>query len=536
MTPQRGLTLGRRYTLMEQVAVGGMGEVWTAQDQHLSRTVAAKVLRSEFTGDVEFLKRMRAEARNTAGLSHTNITSMYDYGEQDGTGYLIMEYVEGEPLSELLGRERTLPPTQLLPILAQTARGLHTAHIAGVVHRDVKPSNLLITRDGTVKITDFGIALGANQAPMTAAGMVMGTAQYLPPEQAMGKAAQGVGDIYALGIVGYESLVGNRPFTGTTQVDIAFAHVNQPVPPLPDHIDSRVREVIMSMLDKDPERRPRSGASLGRILDQLVNDLVREGNHVEPEAAAPARATAPARVHPRGTPPARQRQRPAEVATLGSAALASPDIDRNADTDELALVSPPPADADAAILAQIPGPRRSRRSAPRLRRTRLTPLPSNSAIDRPDVAKPTTPRPSTVSTSGEGDTGRAAPRSRTSGNQAAPSAAPTRPAPRPEGTGTAAPNRVATRPEGTGTSAPTRVAEDPARRTKHRRTIPVAKHWTWRNAVKIAALMAMVSVLALLLGTLASAQPAPLGGFALLTVRFPLRHTHTTPTRRPTGG
>jgi hypothetical protein len=278
MTPEVGLVLGGRYELMKRIAVGGMGEVWQAADLHLDRKVAAKVLRAEFAGDSSFLQRMRAEARNGAGLSHINVTAMYDYGEQQGAGYLIMELVEGEPLSELLTRERTLAVGQLLPILAQTARGLHAAHMAGVVHRDVKPSNLLITRDGTVKITDFGIALGANQAPMTAAGMVMGTAQYLPPEQAMGKAAQGVGDIYALGVIAYEALVGRRPFTGPTQVDIAFAHVNQPVPPMPENIDPRVREVVMSMLDKDPERRPRSGASLGRILDDLAHELRSEGD------------------------------------------------------------------------------------------------------------------------------------------------------------------------------------------------------------------------------------------------------------------
>src|SRR5699024_8608648 len=204
--------------------------------------------------------------------------------------YLIMELVVGEPFSDLLVREGTLDPVQVLPILAQTARGLHTAHMGGVVHRDVKPSNLLITPDGYVKITDFGIALGANQAPMTATGMVMGTAQYLPPEQAMGRAATGLGDIYALGVIGYEALVGRRPFTGKTQVDIAFAHVNEEVPPMPGHIDPRVRDVISSMLAKDPEDRPRSAASLARTIEELLPELepaaetIRPGHH----AAGPA--------------------------------------------------------------------------------------------------------------------------------------------------------------------------------------------------------------------------------------------------------
>jgi tRNA A-37 threonylcarbamoyl transferase component Bud32 len=285
MIPTAGLVLGDRYELQSRIAIGGMGEVWVALDRHLRRRVAAKVLRAEFAGEKTFLDRLRAEARNSAALSHQNIAAMYDYGEQSGSGYLIMELVQGEPLAELLERERTLEPAQLLPVLAQTARALHTAHMAGVVHRDVKPSNILITPDGYVKITDFGISLGSNQAPMTAAGMVMGTAQYLPPEQAMGRAATGAGDIYALGVVAYEALVGKRPFTGGSQVDIAFAHVNQPVPALPDTVDARVRDVVMAMLAKDPEQRPRSAASLARSLEELAGHL---DVTIEPAAERPA--------------------------------------------------------------------------------------------------------------------------------------------------------------------------------------------------------------------------------------------------------
>src|SRR5699024_8476567 len=254
-----------------------------ATDLNLRRHVAAKVLREEFAGDQHFLDRLRAEAVNSAALTHQNIAAMYDYGEQRGSGYLIMELVHGESLEALLRRERTLEPAQVLPVLAQAARALHAAHMAGVVHRDVKPSNILITLDGYVKITDFGISLGSNQAPMTAAGMVMGTAQYLPPEQAMGRAATGAGDIYALGVVAYESLVGRRPFTGSTQVDIAFAHVKQPVPPLPESLDPRVREVVAQMLAKDPESRPRSAASLARTLEAIAASLEVE---IEPERPA----------------------------------------------------------------------------------------------------------------------------------------------------------------------------------------------------------------------------------------------------------
>lgn len=315
MKPAPGLMLGGRYRLTELIAIGGMGEVWVAVDEHLHRRVAAKVLRPEFVGDSAFLDRLRAEARNSAGLSHQNIAAMYDYGEQDGSGYLIMELVVGEPFSDLLVREGTLDPVQVLPILAQTARGLHTAHMGGVVHRDVKPSNLLITPDGYVKITDFGIAIGANQAPMTAAGMVMGTAQYLPPEQAMGRAATGLGDIYALGIIGYEALVGRRPFTGKTQVDIAFAHVNQPVPAMPEHIDVRVRKIIMSMLAKDPEDRPRSAASLARLIEELLPSL-QPGESEPPGTWATSPPASDPPVSDPPTPPAAEPPHQADAQPL----------------------------------------------------------------------------------------------------------------------------------------------------------------------------------------------------------------------------
>ncbi len=289
MKPVKGLRLGERYELRTRIAIGGMGEVWVAWDQNLHREVAAKVLRTEYAGQQTFLDRLRTEARNAAGLSHQNIAAMYDYGEAQGSGFLIMEYVPGEPMSALLNREGTLEAAQVLNILAQTARGLHTAHRGGVVHRDIKPANILITPDGYVKLTDFGVSLAANQAPMTAAGMVMGTAQYLPPEQAMGKAATGAGDIYGLGVVAYEALVGERPFTGKTQVDIAFAHVREPVPALPEHLDPRVRAVVEQMLAKDPEQRPRSAASLARSLQELTDELTapwRTGGAHEPAATS----------------------------------------------------------------------------------------------------------------------------------------------------------------------------------------------------------------------------------------------------------
>ena len=270
MKPVEGVALGGRYRLVSRIAVGGMGEVWKGHDEALARDVAVKVLREEFAGDAGFLERFRTEARNCAQLSHPNIAQLYDYGEQDGSGFLVMELVLGEPMSDLLDRQPQLPTRRLLPVLSETARALHAAHVAGVVHRDVKPGNILLARSGRVKITDFGISTTGGQVPMTASGMVMGTAQYLSPEQAIGKAATPASDIYSLGIVAYEALAGNRPFTGATAVDIAVAHVNKPVPPLPGDVDPDLAELVLRMLAKEPEERPRSAASLARVLDDML--------------------------------------------------------------------------------------------------------------------------------------------------------------------------------------------------------------------------------------------------------------------------
>jgi len=270
MRTSAGQALGNRYRLVKQIAVGGMGEVWEGYDESLARPVAVKVLKPEFAGDQGFLDRFRTEARNSAALGHGNIAQLFDYGEQEGTPYLVMELVPGEPLSDLLEREPVLPTRRLLPILAQTARGLHAAHEAGVVHRDVKPGNILLGRSGRVKITDFGVSQARNQMTMTATGMVMGTAQYLSPEQAVGRPATPLSDLYSLGIIAYEALVGHRPFTGPTAVDIAVAHVNTPVPPLPAAVDRPLADLVVRLLAKDPAQRPQSGADLAAELDLLL--------------------------------------------------------------------------------------------------------------------------------------------------------------------------------------------------------------------------------------------------------------------------
>lgn len=269
-----GDVLQGRYELTERIAVGGMGEVWQARDRSLGRTVAAKVLRDDLVGDEVALARLRVEARNSGGVIHPNVAMLLDYGEQDGAGFLIMEYVAGEPLSAILSREGVLAPRRVLTMLAQSAHALHAAHEAGVVHRDVKPSNIVITPEGAIKLTDFGISLGVDQPALTAAGMVMGTAQYLPPELALGHPAQPPGDVYALGVVAYEALAGKRPFTGENQVEIAFAHVKQPVPALPRHVPSLVRALVMEMLAKDPAARPAPAAEVARRAEEILATAV----------------------------------------------------------------------------------------------------------------------------------------------------------------------------------------------------------------------------------------------------------------------
>ncbi|MGH8835755.1 MAG: serine/threonine-protein kinase [Actinomycetes bacterium] len=271
MTPATDLLLGDRYRLTELIARGGMGEVWRAADELLNRWVAVKVLRPELAGDSGFLGRFRAEARTTALISHPGIAALYDYGEQDGQAYLIMELVTGEPLSALIGRAGTdgLDVDLALRYVGQAAMALQSAHDAGVVHRDIKPANLMITPGGQVKITDFGIAKAVGDGTMTGTGIVMGTAHYLSPEQASGKDATPASDIYALGIVLHECLAGSRPFTGENPVKIAMAQVNDQPPALPETVPSQVRALAARMLAKDPAQRPVNAGVLAREIAGL---------------------------------------------------------------------------------------------------------------------------------------------------------------------------------------------------------------------------------------------------------------------------
>ncbi|WP_068484177.1 protein kinase domain-containing protein [Pseudoclavibacter helvolus] len=283
MRPAAGVSFGDRYKLSSRIAIGGMGEVWEATDQVIGRTVAIKILKDEYMGDPGFLERFRAEARHAALVNHEGIANVYDYGEENGSAYLVMELVPGEALSTVLERERVLPPDQVMDIVSQTALALHAAHKAGLVHRDIKPGNLLITPDRRVKITDFGIARIADQVPLTATGQVMGTVQYLSPEQASGHAANPATDIYSLGIVAYEALAGRRPFTGESQVAIAMAHINDEPPALPVTVPEPVRNLVLAAIAKKPEDRPVSAEVFARAARAL-----RDGNVTRAAQAVPA--------------------------------------------------------------------------------------------------------------------------------------------------------------------------------------------------------------------------------------------------------
>ncbi|KDA05155.1 serine/threonine protein kinase [Microbacterium sp. CH12i] len=280
------MSFGGRYELQSRIAIGGMGEVWEATDHVIGRTVAIKILKDEYMGDPGFLERFRAEARHAALVNHEGIASVFDYGEENGSAFLVMELVPGEALSTVLERDGALGADKTLDIVAQTASALQAAHAAGLVHRDIKPGNLLITPDGRVKITDFGIARIADQVPLTATGQVMGTVQYLSPEQASGHAASPATDTYSLGIVAYESLAGKRPFTGESQVAIAMAQINEQPPPLPPTVPIPVQNLVMAMIAKKPADRPSSSATVARAAQAL-----RRGDLNSAAIAVPAIAT-----------------------------------------------------------------------------------------------------------------------------------------------------------------------------------------------------------------------------------------------------
>ncbi len=254
--------VGSNYQLQWVIGHGGMSTVWLADDVAGEREVAIKVLRPEFSSNEEFLTRFRNEALAAEGINSPNVVATYDYREvQTPAGFtmcfIVMEYIRGESLADLIAREGQLDEALALDVLEQAAHGLAVIHRMGLVHRDIKPGNLMLTQNGQVKITDFGIAKAAAAVPLTRTGMVVGTAQYVSPEQAQGFTVTPASDIYSLSVVGYEMLSGTRPFTGDSSVSVALAHVNNEPPPLPITVTAPARELIEIGLRKDPGQAPR---------------------------------------------------------------------------------------------------------------------------------------------------------------------------------------------------------------------------------------------------------------------------------------
>ena len=263
-----------RYRLEDTVASGGMGQVFAATDERLRRRVAVKLLRESLVDDPRFVERFRREARAVAALNHPNIASVFDYGEEEGRHFIVMEYVDGRDLEEVIGFSGSLEPGRSALVAAQSCDALDHAHGSGIVHRDVKPANIILGEDDRVKVTDFGIARAMGDSTLTATGSVLGTAHYLAPEQASGADVGPAADQYAMGVVLFEMLTGEVPFGGTSPIGIAMRHVADEVPPpsrLNSDVPARLDEVVAIATAKDPDRRY---ASASQMADALRHSTV----------------------------------------------------------------------------------------------------------------------------------------------------------------------------------------------------------------------------------------------------------------------
>jgi serine/threonine-protein kinase len=281
-----GTVLADRYRLSRRIAVGGMGAVWQATDVPTGTSVAVKLLHPELAGDEECLLRFRAEARAASSLDHPGVATVRDYGETRASGggsgvvYLVMELVPGEPLGTVIARAGRCSPGFTVDVLAQAAGALHAAHERALVHRDVKPGNILVSATGRgeplAKLTDFGIAKAADAAALTVAGRVMGSPQYIAPERVLGSPAAPAGDVYSLATCGYECLAGVRPFRAENALVVATMHARRAPPPLPVDVPGELRAVIETGMAKNPDRRYATGAAFAAALAAVRPTLARE--------------------------------------------------------------------------------------------------------------------------------------------------------------------------------------------------------------------------------------------------------------------
>ncbi|MPZ25378.1 MAG: protein kinase [Micromonosporaceae bacterium] len=315
-----GALLADRYRLDERVGGGGMGEVWRATDQVLERTVAVKVMRPELLEEPGFAERFLVEARTMATIRHRGVVGVHDYRSDASDAFLVMEYVDGEALSRRLHRLGRLDPALTMELVAQAADALQAAHDRGVVHRDIKPGNLLVTSDDQLVLTDFGIARSAASTPLTATGAVIGTPSYLAPEQVLGQPATARSDLYSLGVVAYECLAGRRPFDGENPFDIAMKRLREPPPTLAAGASPAVLAVVERALAADPEQRWPSAAELAAAARRALvpgssSPPARPGSPdppARPDSPAFAAARAAVPEPPQPVAPTRQ-ERPAPV-------------------------------------------------------------------------------------------------------------------------------------------------------------------------------------------------------------------------------
>ena len=271
----KGQKINDRYEIIKSIGEGGMANVYLGHDTILDRNVAIKILRGDLANDEKFVRRFQREALSASSLAHPNIVEMYDVGEDDGTYYIVMEYVEGKTLKQLLKKRGTLTLSEAIDIMSQLTDGMAHAHDSYIIHRDLKPQNIMIKDDGQIKITDFGIAMALNSTQLTQTNSVMGSVHYLPPEQASGKGCTIKSDIYSMGIIFYELLSGSLPFRGDNAVEIALKHMREPLPSLREDnpsIPQSIENIIKKATAKNPKNRYDSARSMHEDLLTALND------------------------------------------------------------------------------------------------------------------------------------------------------------------------------------------------------------------------------------------------------------------------
>ncbi|MEV6691933.1 protein kinase [Micromonospora sp. NPDC051196] len=412
------VVLSGRYRLDERVATGGMGDVWRGTDLVLGRQVAVKVLLPSLVSDPDFIARFRAEARMMAALRHPGIVQVFDCGEDElasggRADYLVMEFVTGQPLSKRIEAEGRLDVAETMSVVAQAAQALHAAHLRGIVHRDVKPSNLLVQEDGTVVLVDFGVARSVDVTSITSTNAVPGTALYMAPEQAAGRPVSGATDLYALGAVAYCCLTGSPPFTGDNPLQVAVRHLDDPPPELPHDIPEAVRALVERALAKDPADRFSSGAAMAEAARSAVSDSSLPTAMV-PAAAVrnPGPGTRAANTVAEGAPVGSRRGRGTLVGALtavvvGLVALgAALGATGEANTPAVHLPTSPPA-ADSVVEDEEPSSEAESEPArvPPYRPAGSTGKPTESPSPSPSAGQPTEsnepespePEPSTAS-------------------------------------------------------------------------------------------------------------------------------------------